>query len=137
MEAFLFVCLLIVLVVRWFQMRDRLAIIEARLDSLTEAVFPPPAPVFAPAPPPPPPPLADLVGQAVPVPPAKSAVPIPWTDRAPEPEPVSSAAAPSRTSEEWEALLGGSWMNKLGVFSTRLGPRSVVTRMAGKINKAK
>jgi short-subunit dehydrogenase len=55
--------------------------------------------------------------------------------------PVMTAVDVARAG--YEGLMRGKrivipgWMNKLGVFSTRLGPRSVVTRMAGKINKAK
>jgi len=54
-----------------------------------------PAPIPEPAPPPapvPPPPL--------------------FAPRFTQPEPVR----PSRSSEEWEAMVGGNWLNKLGVF---------------------
>jgi uncharacterized membrane protein len=46
---------------------------------------------------------------------------------APEPldafwPPVQPAAAPvHRTSEEWEALIGGNWVNKIGVFVAVIG----------------
>src|SRR5204863_1267780 len=44
----------------------------------------------------------------------------------PEPAPVPPAISlpvptPSRSSEEWEALLGGSWLNKIGVFVVVIG----------------
>jgi uncharacterized membrane protein len=133
MELFLFTCMLVVLVIRWFQMRERLATIEARLDALTNFVHhppvarpaPPPAPAAAPPPPPPPPaPRPPSVPELVAEPPAPSAAPVPWTDRPRpqrpplEPVPVSPR---SRTSEDWEALLGGNWMNKAGVFVVVIG----------------
>ena len=31
------------------------------------------------------------------------------------------AAPPRRTSEEWEALIGGNWVNKIGVFVAVIG----------------
>jgi hypothetical protein len=34
---------------------------------------------------------------------------------------VLSVPAPQRTSEEWEALVGGNWLNKLGVFVLVIG----------------
>jgi hypothetical protein len=146
MELFLFTCLLVVLVIRWLQMRDRLSTIEARLDALSEAVYrmpvpaPAPAPVAARAPASPPPARPFAVPVPIPEPeqlrePAPEPVersvprpaPVPWTDlpRSPASEPVSqpeSVPVPrSRTSEEWEALLGGSWMNKVGVFVVVVG----------------
>ena len=143
MELFLFTCLLVVLVIRWLQMRGRLAIIEARLEELSEVVYrmPFPAPVEAPAPatppaaaPPPPAPVAmpePEVREPSPRPvlehPAPRPAPVPWTDQ-PRPSAPEPAARPepvpvprSRTSEEWEALLGGSWMNKVGVFVVVVG----------------
>jgi len=36
--------------------------------------------------------------------------------------PFQSPAAPARlTSEEWEALIGGNWVNKIGVFVAVIG----------------
>jgi hypothetical protein len=54
--------------------------------------------------PPPPPAPAPLSAPAPPLPPA--------VPRFAEPEP----ARPSRSSEEWEAVVGGNWLNKLGIF---------------------
>ena len=140
MELYLFTCLLVVLIIRWLQMRDRLATIEARLDALSEAVYrmPVPAPVAAPAPAPPPPPRPASAPVPMPEPeirepapeptaerPITRPAPVPWTDRphppAPTMEPQPAPASRSRTSEEWEALLGGSWMNKIGVFVVVVG----------------
>ena len=40
----------------------------------------------------------------------------------PVPTPVQPAAAPARrTSEDWEALIGGNWVNKIGVFVAVIG----------------
>ena len=48
--------------------------------------------------------------------PAETLAPVPtpplFAPRFTEPEPVR----PSRSSEEWEAMVGGNWLNKLGVF---------------------
>jgi hypothetical protein len=59
METFLIACLLLVLLVRWIYLRDRLETIEARIDSLAMLVARPEAapgrvarPVAAPPPPP-------------------------------------------------------------------------------------
>lgn len=112
MESFLIFCLIVVLLTRWLYLRSqfeaigsRLATLEARLTgqdlALTrldrmfprEEVKPPPAPrVVAP------------VGEQL---------------RA-EPRPAPPAASP-RSTDEWEALLGGSWLNKLGVFVLVVG----------------
>jgi hypothetical protein len=40
---------------------------------------------------------------------------------APAPAPELSVPAPQRSSEEWEALVGGNWLNKLGVFVLVIG----------------
>ena len=32
-----------------------------------------------------------------------------------------AAAPPRRTSEDWEALIGGNWVNKIGVFVAVIG----------------
>jgi uncharacterized membrane protein len=145
--------MLVVLIIRWFQMRERLATIEARLDALTNFVHrpqtarpeptpprpepmpaPPPLPVVAPVATPPlettppasapePQPVAEVVVER----PAARPAPIPWTDvpraSAPPPpsRPAEPAAARSRTSDDWEALLGGNWMNKAGVFVVVIG----------------
>ena len=35
--------------------------------------------------------------------------------------PPAPAPAPPRTSEDWEAIIGGNWVNKIGVFVTVIG----------------
>jgi hypothetical protein len=72
---------------------------------------PPPKPVVAPEPPklPPMPKLQPKLEPVLaPTPPPRPAMPP--VLRPPEP------ARPSRTSEEWEALVGGNWFNKLGIL---------------------
>jgi hypothetical protein len=119
MELFLFGCLMTVLVVRWIYIRDRFHAVEERLLRLERASWaavpqsymPPRTP--APTPPP-----------AAPVPVAPATAPV-----AVQPEPVRPAPRPTvqrepeparaaRSSEEWEAIIGGNWTNKLGVFVT-------------------
>ncbi|MCE5307811.1 MAG: DUF2339 domain-containing protein [Acidobacteriales bacterium] len=88
-----------------------------------------PAPV---SPPPPPPvvaePVPSPVEAPVPPPPPPAVEPRPVFEPPPAPEPV---AAPGATwgermrekmqGEEWEAVVGGSWLNKLGVLVTVVG----------------
>lgn len=117
MESFLFVCILVVLVIRWIYLRNRLDALENRLFLLERAaerapVLPvvlPPTPRPSPAPPPPP-----IVERPVPMPP-------PPSPPAPVPPPAAAPAPAHRTSEEWEALIGGNWVNKIGVFVAVIG----------------
>src|SRR5450432_687400 len=138
MESFLFAGLLVVLVIRWIYLRDRLAAIDARIDTLAASLYrtaapqplpppvrgqqaaPQPQPYPYPAPPAPEP--APPVRVAAPSPrvaalrpPAPAPGPRP---PAPDPRPPST---PHRTSEEWEALVGGNWLNKIGVFVVVVG----------------
>ena len=126
--------MLVVLVIRWVHLRDRMDAMEARLLVLERASVmpcprrrrspprppprtePPPAPPPPPAPAPPswrPPPAApppDRPRRAV----ARIA---PCAAR-----PAAQQPAPAhRTSEEWEALIGGNWVNKIGVFVAVIG----------------
>ena len=118
MEIFFIGCLMAILVVRWIYIRDRFRDMEARLLVLERAsmMAAPRSWEPAPAPPAPPPPAAPMRPAPVVV---------------PAPEPVRAAALPplpvqreleparaARSSEEWEAIIGGNWANKLGVFVT-------------------
>ena len=114
MESFLFVCILVVLVIRWIYLRNRLDELENRLFLLERAaertpvvhVAAPPIPRPSPAPPAPP-----IVERPEPVAPPPAFVP-----------PPAAAPVPAhRTSEEWEALIGGNWVNKIGVFVAVIG----------------
>ncbi len=114
MESFLFVCILLVLVICWISLRNRLDALENRLFLLERAadrapVFPlaaPPIPRPSPAPPPP------IVDRPAPPPPPPVRAPV-------APAPIPAPA--HRTSEEWEALIGGNWVNKIGVFVAVIG----------------
>ena len=135
MESFLIFCLIVVLLVRWVYLRSRFGAIESRLGTLSallagqdlaltrldrmfprEEVKPPPTPR----------PAAPVADKAEPRP-----APPPFVERPPAPPippftPISSfasvaAPAPCRSSDEWEALLGGNWLNKLGVFVLVVG----------------
>jgi len=139
MEAFLLLCILVVLVIRWIYLRNRLDALENRLFVLERAsvsrapasqfavapiLHPEPAPAPAPAPPPvvSPPPMPTPPSpppQTAPAPPPPApAPPLPDAFR-PMFQPV--AAPVHRTSEEWEALIGGNWVNKIGVFVAVIG----------------
>ena len=125
MESFIIVCLLVVLVIRWVYLRNRLYEIESRIGTLERLSVPPAAqpslppqpalpPQFTPSPQPAPPPRPQPLP---PVAPPEHTVLRP----APAPAPVLSVPAPQRSSEEWEALVGGNWLNKLGVFVLVVG----------------
>jgi uncharacterized membrane protein len=132
MESFVISCLVVVLVVRWFWLRAKLEMIKARLDALSSAVYRAPVmepvapPPPRPAPPPPPPPRPpEPAPEAVVTRPELRSAPVPWTDMprasaAPAGPPVAQES-PSRASEDWEARVGGSWANKLGVFVIVIG----------------
>ena len=150
MESFLIAGLMVGLLIRWIYLRDRLAGIDARIDTLAAAFYrtaapqpvpqpvpqpypypappPPPVPVVRPAPPPPKP-APPVPVAAPPAPDAQPSVPDPRPP-APDPRPLApdprppaprSPSVPVRTSEEWEALVGGNWLNKMGVFIVVVG----------------
>src|ERR1035441_7298205 len=120
MEAFLLACLLVVLVVRWIYLRNRLDELENRLFGLESSVAAADRRAFAapvaapptPVPPPMPPPPMPLPRPPAPTPPLPGAF-------HPLFQPVLAPAR--RTSEEWEALIGGNWVNKIGVFVAVIG----------------
>jgi hypothetical protein len=124
MEIVLILGLIVVLVIRWAVMRDRMARMESRIAELTGRVDaqsqslaemyrksqPPAQPVA-------PPPVAPVVPVLPAVEPPSGAGPrparVPWT-RPPEP-------APTPAPREWETILGGNWLNKIGVFVLVVG----------------
>ena len=120
METILIVCLLAALVILGIHVRDRLDQIESRIGVLERLPVPPMArPAPAPRPYPPPPVVQPEREGVMPRPVSATPVSDPETTfqtPAPVPVPVLSAPAPQRSSEEWEALVGGNWLNKLGVF---------------------
>ena len=81
---------------------------------------PKPEPVQAPPPPKPAPEPQPVVTaeppKPKPAPPVFTAQPSPPPAARPVP-PATQPARPSRTGAEWEALVGGNWMNKLGILA--------------------
>ncbi len=139
MEIFLIFCIVVVGLVMWRNLRTRMGQMEAQIQELTSRVYaqelrakvtPEPVvkrvvePVVEKAPVIPVAPVMAVVGpplaEAAPVAPE----PIVWRQLEPEPvsepvmKPVPQAAPPSR---EWETILGGSWLNKIGVFVLVVG----------------
>src|ERR1017187_2233983 len=112
MEIFLIFCLIVVLVIRWVLLRDRMARMESSIAELRELVGQAPGLRGSPGPagersePPP----------ALPEPP-RSEVPRVETPRVEPPRVAQPAAVP----REWETILGGSWLNKIGVFVLVVG----------------
>ena len=138
MEVLLILGLIIVLIIRWAVTRDRMSEMEssikelrARLDaqgeylaelrrksqaaaSASPAHEKPPI-VSVPAQVPEPAPEPEPVKAIEPVPP-RIAPPV----EAPQPQPAPQPA-PAAASREWESVLGGNWLNKLGVFVLVIG----------------
>ena len=124
MEAFLFAILLVVLVIRWIYLRDRIDALEGRIIVLERAsvIRAPAAPFIAPPAPRTEPPPAPQPRPAPPPPPAATApAPAPPLPEFLRPRVQPVAAPPRRTSEDWEALIGGNWVNKIGVFVAVIG----------------
>lgn len=136
METVLLLCLIVALVIAWIYLRDRLSEMERRIDALASEVYSRPramremasrqvaaeeaaatvAEVATAAPP--------VVAPLVVEPPV--AVPMavrPPVAETPAPVPGFAPAVveEKRSSEEWEALLGGNWLNKLGAFVLVIG----------------
>jgi uncharacterized membrane protein len=134
--------ILVGLFISWISLRSRIEELKKRMDGLEStlaatnrrlyaAQLASPHPAVAPPPPTPAPPPS-FVPLAVTPPPAPPAEPPVAPPPAPAPAPVplpdrfrvpfQPPAAPARlTSEEWEALIGGNWVNKIGVFVAVIG----------------
>ncbi len=136
MEAFLIFCLLVVLLFRWLYLRSRLNEMDERmriLERMTMREAPRPAAQVAQESPPVEPPAAVAPVTvptapifppvaAVPAPPAPAFAPAAAAPTPPAPAPPVPAPAPARrSSEDWEALVGGNWLNKVGVFVLVIG----------------
>src|ERR1019366_7184476 len=132
-EVFLFVCVLVVLLIRWIYLRDRLYELENRLSVLERESakraydanrayidqLPRQEPAHAPAPTATPPPPHAVERPVPPPEPAPAQSPAPML---PLPDAFQSVAETvHRTSEEWEALIVGNWVNKIGVFVAVIG----------------
>jgi uncharacterized membrane protein len=136
MEGFLILCLLVIVLAAWVSLRKRLAEVDSRIADLSaqlhrhqgelallkkasiqpaETAKPEPEPVrpvAATAAPP------SQTKEVAGPPPAVGLPTVPTFTRA---SLSSSTIAPPRSTEEWEALLGGNWLNKAGVFILVVG----------------
>src|ERR1035441_4901213 len=114
--------------VRWTYLSNRIDALEGRVavlegghaDAPVRPVPPPPPIVQRPEPPPAelrvPPPVVEPPQPAAPPPAPVPPLPDVFVRSfQPPAEPVH------RTSEEWEALIGGNWVNKIGVFVAVIG----------------
>ena len=135
MEGFLILCLLAVLLAAWISMRKRLAELDSRVADLSaqleghqrELALEKKASIQ-------PAETAKPETEPVRTVPANTPAP-PQTNKAAAPPPAvmptapaftvasrsSSTIATPRSTEEWEALLGGNWLNKAGVFILVVG----------------
>jgi uncharacterized membrane protein len=126
MEIFLAITFMAVMLIGWTFIRERFAALEERLAVLERASWtatarpqtaPPPPPPTAPPPAIRPEPLrvvapeAFLVTEPTVQPPAPSSTPM----TAPH---VAEEVPASRSSADWEALIGENWALKVGVFVT-------------------
>lgn len=136
MEIFLVLGLIVVLLIRWAMTRDRLAEMESRIKVLTGRVdaqsqalaeiyrkSKAAAPVHAPVAATPAPELTlPKIPVAAPAPPeprmSRPAVPAAPIEPVPVPLPEPSAPPAPR---DWEAILGGNWFAKIGVFVLVVG----------------
>lgn len=146
MEALVLCVVLIVLLIRWRALSQRFAELERRIEfvsrepvsrhafaELVQRVYrleqaaaepkPAPSPFLSPkpvatAPPAPPPEWATIpAAPPAPLPPERTETPV--APPAPVAHPrfeVPEPSRPGRSSEEWEALVGGNWLNKLGIL---------------------
>ena len=100
------------------QLRHLVDQIINRLDALEqrrEVTEPPPAPVPEPPPPPEPAPQ-EIIPEPVPAAPVREATPVPAERVPPRKE------KPARVEErEWEQILGGSWLARIGVLALIIG----------------
>ena len=128
METFLILCLLAILIVGWISLRTRLAEMDSRIAGLSTEIEGHKRELVA---------LKKASFQAVETAKAEAigpdrpgltrepAAPAPRAASAAAPSfmPVSgsSTVVPSRSSQEWEALLGGNWLNKAGVLVLVVG----------------
>ncbi len=135
MEIFLILCLMAILLAGWISLRKRLAEMDSRIAGLStqleghkhELAVLKRASFHA---------AETTKPEAAPARPIAPQAPVPTLTREPAPAASlaasatapsfmrvsgSSAIVPSRSSEEWEALLGGNWLNKAGVLVLVVG----------------
>ena len=121
MDRFLIICFIVcivgvlaVVLVRWARLRQRMARMESQIAALTARVFAQESRSVAL-------PVPGVPPVAVAAPPEP--LPEPDFESAPvEPEPIPvPAPVPAAARREWESVLGGNWLNKLGVFVLVVG----------------
>jgi hypothetical protein len=144
MPIFLISILIVVLVIRWVLLRDRMARMESRIAELTArvdiqgeslaqmhrksqaAAQPAPAAPSAVAPPPP---VPEPQPARIVVAPPYVALPQVAPPHVAPPHVEPPRVEPMRTGQEarptapreWETILGGNWLNKIGVFVLVVG----------------
>src|ERR1022692_152587 len=137
METLLLLGLIVVLVIAWIYLRDRLSEMDRQINALASAVYARPKVVRETARPQAaaePAAAAPVAEATVAGPPVAAPVVVEIRVAAPVVVRPPVAEAPlqvpgfatalveeHRSSEEWEALLGGNWLNKLGVFVLVIG----------------
>ncbi len=128
MEIFLIFCLIVVLVIRWAVLKDRMKELESRIADLTTRVdiqsealaelHRQRQPVVAPAPTPPAPrPIEPAIARVEPPHVEPPHVELPRV----APPPFTTPAPQPAAAREWETTLGGNWLNKAGVFVLVVG----------------
>lgn len=129
-----FIILIVILLIRWLYLRERFQQMENKMEELTAAVRrvewnartrPAAEPKPAPAPQQEPP-IATPAREAALGPPIERPAPappvLPPPRPAPQPETAQPApAAPTAAPTDWEVVIGGNWLNKIGVFVAIVG----------------
>ena len=137
MEIFLIFCLIVVLVIRWAVLKDRMKELESRIADLTTrvdiqsealadlhrqrqlVVAPAPTPLV-------PRPIEPAIARVEPPHVELPHVELPHVEppRVELPRvapPTFTTPAPQPAAREWETILGGNWLNKAGVFVLVVG----------------
>src|ERR1035441_5703837 len=126
METLLLLGVIVALVIGWIYLRDRLSEMDRRINTLASEVYARPRAMREmasrqSAAEPPAAPAAEVVAAAPPVAAPVVVTPLVAETAAPVPGFAEVKVEERRSSEEWEALLGGNWLNKLGVFVLVIG----------------
>ncbi|HTS66959.1 MAG TPA: DUF2339 domain-containing protein [Candidatus Acidoferrales bacterium] len=125
METF-FIVLILVLLIRWLYLRERFKQMEERIEELSAAVrrvewnaqIGRAAAPTMPAPAPPGPPVATPEREEVVGPPVERVAPVEVAPPPPAPRPEPQPIPPAT---DWEVVIGGNWLNKIGVFVAVVG----------------
>ncbi len=119
---------LLALLIRVERLSARIAVLHSRLELLergkTATETRPPSPAAMPPAAVAPTPAAAAAPVLIPKPvvtPAPAATPTPVVTPTPAAAPTRAAIPPSRTKEEWEALIGGKLLNRIGALALIIG----------------